>query len=181
MLKDNTLPEFNIGYFISFNTGSNFVLFLALLYHRSFFENGHGMSCQKKPESNVFTTNSPVCMRLTSDSGGGYRNTDNFLRSNVVVMDCDNDHSQNPDEWITPEKLDEMLPDIAYAIAFSRHHMKVKHARRPRPKFHVYFQIEPVTDADQYAALKKEIQKMFPFFDDNALDAARFIYGSESR
>lgn len=111
---------------------------------------------------------------------GGYRNTDNFLRSNVVVMDCDNDHSQNPDEWITPEKLDEMLPDIAYAIAFSRHHMKVKHARRPRPKFHVYFQIEPVTDADQYAALKKEIQKMFPFFDDNALDAARFIYGSET-
>ena len=90
---------------------------------------------------------------------GGYRNTDNFLRSNVVVMDCDNDHSQNPDEWVTPEKLDEMLPDIAYAIAFSRHHMKVKHARRPRPKFHVYFQIEPVTDADQYAALKKEIQK----------------------
>lgn len=87
---------------------------------------------------------------------GGYRNTDNFLRSNVVVMDCDNDHSPNPDEWITPEKLDEMLPDIAYAIAFSRHHMKVKHARRPRPKFHVYFQIEPVTDADQYAALKKE-------------------------
>ena len=44
----------------------------------------------------------------------------------------------------------------------------------------MYFQIEPVTDADQYAALKKEIQKMFPFFDDNALDAARFIYGSET-
>ena len=111
---------------------------------------------------------------------GGYRNSQNFLRSNVVVMDCDNDHSNNPDEWITPEKLDAMLPGIAYAIAFSRHHMKVRNARRPRPKFHVYFEIQPITDAHQYAELKKEIYSMFPFFDDNALDAARFIYGSES-
>ena len=117
-----------------------------------------------------------VCAEYAND----YRSRENFRRSNVVVMDCDNDHTENPEEWITPEKLAEMLPDIAYAIAFSRNHMKVKHARKPRPKYHVYFEIEPVTNADQYAALKKEIQKMFPFFDDNALDAARFIYGAET-
>ena len=111
---------------------------------------------------------------------GSYRSSANFLYSDCVVMDCDNDHTENPEEWITPEELDQMLPDIAYAIAFSRNHMKIKNGHRPRPKYHVYFQIEPVTDANQYAALKKDIQKLFPFFDDNALDAARFIYGSET-
>lgn len=30
-----------------------------------------------------------------------YRNVSNFVKSNVVVMDCDNDHSDDPAEWIT--------------------------------------------------------------------------------
>mgnify|MGYP006988908039 CR=1 FL=1 len=55
---------------------------------------------------------------------GGYRGTDNFLRSNCVVMDVDNDHSDDPAEWITPESLAEEYGDIRYAITFSRHHMK---------------------------------------------------------
>ena len=36
---------------------------------------------------------------------GNYRSVDNFISSNVVVMDCDNDHFEDPSEWITPEKL----------------------------------------------------------------------------
>ena len=57
---------------------------------------------------------------------GNYRSIGNFTRSDVVVMDIDNDHTDDPAEWITPEKLDELLPDISYVIAFSRNHMKVK-------------------------------------------------------
>ena len=34
-----------------------------------------------------------------------YRGKDNYLTSNCVVMDVDNDHTENPDEWITPEVL----------------------------------------------------------------------------
>jgi hypothetical protein len=30
------------------------------------------------------------------------------------VMDCDNDHSDVPAEWITPEKLDALLPGVNY-------------------------------------------------------------------
>ena len=60
-----------------------------------------------------------VCAEYDND----YRSKENFRQSNVLVMDCDNDHTENPAEWITPEKLDEMMPDISYAIAFSRHHM----------------------------------------------------------
>lgn len=108
-----------------------------------------------------------------------YRNIGNFLKSNVIVMDCDNDHSEDPDEWITLEKLEELFEEIDYAAVPSRNHMKEKDGRAARPKFHVYFPIEETDDADYYAAVKRAIQKAFPFFDDNALDAARFIFGSD--
>ena len=35
------------------------------------------------------------------------RSDTNFQLSDVVPMDCDNDHSDDTDEWITPEKLSE--------------------------------------------------------------------------
>lgn len=108
-----------------------------------------------------------------------YRSNSNFKNSNVVVMDCDNDHSENPVDWIAPEALDDMMPDIAYAIAPSRHHMLPKDGKAARPRFHVYFLIEETTDAEYYSALKVAIQKAYPFFDGNALDAARFIFGAD--
>lgn len=111
---------------------------------------------------------------------GNYRSIGNFARSDVVVMDIDNDHTEDPAEWITPEKLDQMLPDISYVIAFSRNHMKVKDGKAARPKFHVYFQITETADAGWYAALKRGIKKRFDFFDGNALDAARFIFGADA-
>ena len=117
-----------------------------------------------------------VCAEYDND----YRSKENFRVSNVIVMDCDNDFSEDPEEWITSEKLDELLPDISYAIAFSRHHMLEKNGHPPRPKFHVYFEIFPETDANRYAAIKEAIYKKYPFFDGNALDAARFIFGADA-
>lgn len=111
---------------------------------------------------------------------GNYRSIGNFARSDVVVMDIDNDHTEDPAEWITPEKLEQMLPDISYVIAFSRNHMKVKDGKAARPKFHVYFQITETSDVGWYAALKRGIKKRFDFFDGNALDAARFIFGADA-
>lgn len=108
-----------------------------------------------------------------------YRSISNFKKSNVVVMDCDNDHSDNPADWITPESLDDLMPDIAYAVAPSRHNMLPKDGKSARPRFHVYFLIEETTDADYYTALKTAIHKAYPFFDGNALDAARFIFGAD--
>lgn len=108
-----------------------------------------------------------------------YRSISNFRKSNVVVMDCDNDHSDTPADWITPESLDDLMPDIAYAVAPSRHNMLPKDGKSARPRFHVYFLIEETTDADYYTALKTAIHKAYPFFDGNALDAARFIFGAD--
>ena len=109
-----------------------------------------------------------------------YRNINNFLKSNVIVMDCDNDHSEDPEDWITFKKLEELFEEIDYAAAPSRNHMKEKDSKAARPKFHVYFPIEETRDAEHYVAVKRAIQKAFPFFDDNALDAARFIVGADA-
>ena len=108
---------------------------------------------------------------------GGRRSVGNFQSADVLVMDCDNDHSDVPAEWVTPEKLEEMLPGVNYVLAPSRHDGEVKDGKSPRPRFHVYFPHEPIEDASEYAGLKRAIQARFPFFDGNALDAARFIYG----
>ena len=43
----------------------------------------------------------------------------------------------------------------------------------------MYFPITEITDATKYGNLKKSIQSAYPFFDGNALDAARFIFGAE--
>lgn len=106
------------------------------------------------------------------------RGSDNFLCSDVDVMDCDNDHSDNPEDWIFPESLVERLDDVSFVIVPSRNNQKIKDGKSARPRFHVYFPHDPVTDAASCAGLKRAIQKQFPFFDGNALDAARFIFGN---
>ena len=108
----------------------------------------------------------------------GYRSVGNFMSSTVVVMDCDNDHSDNPDDWIYPEQLTGELSDVSFAIALSRNHNRPKEGKSARPRFHAYFPIREITDADTYARLKRAIHSHYPFFDANALDAARFIFGA---
>ncbi|MEA5033549.1 MAG: phage/plasmid primase, P4 family [Sphaerochaeta sp.] len=109
----------------------------------------------------------------------GYRSVGNFLSSATVVMDCDNDHSDNPDDWVSPEHLTEELSDVSFAIATSRNHNQPKEGKGARPRFHAYFPIREITDADTYARLKRAIHSCYPFFDANALDAARFIFGAD--
>ena len=110
---------------------------------------------------------------------GNYRSIENFIRSDVIVMDIDNDHTEVPAEWITSEKLEELFPNVEYLLAPSRHHLLDKEGKSVRPRYHMYFPISEVTDASRYANLKKAIQSAYFFFDGNALDAARFIFGAE--
>lgn len=107
------------------------------------------------------------------------RSGDNFLSCDVDVMDCDNDHSDNPADWVHPKDLEEKIgKDVAFVAVPSRNNMKSKDGRSARPRFHVYFPHDPVTDGDACAALKKAVQQKFPFFDGNAIDSARFIFGN---
>ena len=78
----------------------------------------------------------------------GYRRKSNFIESNTIVMDCDNDHSDTPSEWITLEKAAEMFQDICCAIVPSRNHMREKNGKSARPRFHCYFGTPSITDAE---------------------------------
>ena len=55
-----------------------------------------------------------------------YRSLDTFLWSDVAVMDCDNDHSDNPADWMTPETMAAHLPDVSFAAVPSRNNNKEK-------------------------------------------------------
>lgn len=116
-----------------------------------------------------------VCARYKNN----YRNTANFEVANALPGDCDNDHSEIAADWVTPEDIAEFFADVPYVLHFSRHHEKPKGEKGPRPRFHIVFRIDPEQDADRYTALKKRLLAVFPFFDANATDAARFLFGTE--
>ena len=111
---------------------------------------------------------------------GAYRSGKSFLRTDCLALDCDNDHSDEPSQWVTPEIILQYLPDVTAGFHYSRHHMLEKEGRSPRPRFHCFFFIDEMTGAAEYAALKKRLNDIFPFFDTKALDAARFFFGTES-
>lgn len=107
-----------------------------------------------------------------------YRMRENFISSDVIVMDCDNSRSENPAEWMTGEKLLSLIPGVAAAVVPSRNNGKPKDGKCARPRFHAYFPIPRMTDEKACTDLKHAIYRKFPFFDGAALDAARFIYGN---
>jgi len=109
-----------------------------------------------------------------------YRSNDNFLSSDCLPVDCDNDHSDDPEEWITPSDVAEAFPGVAFAVHYSRHNGKPKNGKKARPKFHVLFKVTGQTNAEAYSNLKKQVNAYFPYFDTKALDAARFFFGTKN-
>lgn len=108
-----------------------------------------------------------------------YRNIDNFLISNALSEDCDNDHSDDPSQWVYTKDVFNFFTGVTCIIHYSRHHMKPKGDKSARPRFHVILLIDPMTDPEGYAQLKKRVAEVFPFFDPGAMDAARFFFGTE--
>ena len=110
---------------------------------------------------------------------GSYRSNSNFISSNCMAVDFDNDHSEDPNLWVKPEDVLAAFPDVTMGFHYSRNHLKPKHGKTPRPKFHVMLEIEPVRDADEYARMKRQLAVFFPQVDPKAMDAARFFFGTE--
>ena len=109
----------------------------------------------------------------------GYRSKENFLGSDCVAVDFDNDHSDDPKDWIKPEQIRSAVPEVPMVVHYSRNHMRIKKGKAARPKFHVMLAINPVKDYKTYTEMKKKLAELLPFADPNALDAARFFYGTE--
>lgn len=55
-----------------------------------------------------------------------YRSIDNFISSTCVGVDFDNDHSNNPDDWVTSASIKEMFSGVPYLVHYSKSHMKPK-------------------------------------------------------
>ena len=107
-----------------------------------------------------------------------YRNVRNFVKSDCLMMDIDNDHSDDLRDWKTPEDVRIAFPDVEFAVHYSRTHMRQKGDKSTRPKFHVFFPISETTSAEQYTSMKRKVAQIFPYFDKNALDAGRFFFGT---
>lgn len=108
-----------------------------------------------------------------------YRGNGNFIGSDCLAMDCDNDHSDNPEEWKTPLDVAAVFPNVRFAVQYSRNHNKQKGGFSPRPRFHIIFLIAYEQSPEQYRNIKIRLTELFPYFDTNAVDTARFLFGTE--
>mgnify|MGYP003571292250 CR=1 FL=1 len=103
-----------------------------------------------------------------------------FVRADVLVADFDNGNSENPDEWITPEKLAKELQGVKFFTVYSRHHMKEKNGKPARPKFHSYFPLSrEYTDVNEFISLSDKFKKKFPKADKQFVNAVQFTFGVE--
>lgn len=107
-----------------------------------------------------------------------YRSGENFQCADALGVDCDNDHSDDPADWVTPEDVAAVFKDVGFVIHYSRHHNLQKGKRSPRPGFHIIFAIDDETDKVKYAAMKDTVRQIFPYIDKQALDASRFFFGT---
>ena len=70
-----------------------------------------------------------------------YRSKKNFIVSNCLPVDCDNEHSENPEDWITPNDVARAFPNVTFFVHYSRHHNRVKDGKPARPRFHINWDI----------------------------------------
>ena len=107
------------------------------------------------------------------------RSNSAFIRSDCIILDCDNSHSENPNDWITPQHVANQFPNVAFAVHYSRNHLKSKNGTSPRQKFHPIFPITMTENAQDYSLLKEIILSAFPFFDSAAKDNGHMFYGTQ--
>ena len=110
----------------------------------------------------------------------GKRGIRAFQECDCIMMDCDNNETEDALEMQVPADVQEAFPGVAFYVVYSRNHMRDKSGLSARPRFHVYFPLsQTITDAKAVETLKRRVYDEYPAFDGNALDAARFFFGVE--
>ena len=108
------------------------------------------------------------------------RSIKNFIKADCLPVDIDNDHAEDSSNWIYVEDVKKAFPEVGFYVQYSRHHLISKNGKKARPKFHVLFPIDEITDEAKYSSLKQKVYNYFPFIDNNALDSARFFFGTSN-
>ena len=109
-----------------------------------------------------------------------HRSNNDFIIADCLALDCDNTHSDEKDKWVDINLIKTLLPGFSFGVHYSRNNMKEKNGKEARPKFHIFFPIEPIKKYEEYRNLKEKILSIYPFFDFGAKDAARFFYGTDN-
>ena len=121
--------------------------------------------CQQNPKNTLYPTevmvSSPEMLQkavhydyVGARFKGGYRSIQNFLMSNVSIMDCDNTHTKDPLQMVHPEQLALIHPEVAYAVVPSRHNWMAKGNFPAAPRYHTFYFHDPFFRAEQEGALK---------------------------
>jgi P4 family phage/plasmid primase-like protien len=116
---------------------------------------------------------------VAAEYSNHHRKTEYFITSDCIMLDVDND-SDNPADWTRAADVQAAFPGVPFYVCYSRNHNKAKDGKSPRPRFHVYFSVDAITDSGEYVQCKNALCAYFPVFDINAIDAARLFYGVEN-
>ena len=107
------------------------------------------------------------------------RSKDHFESANCVPLDCDNTHSSDPSQWVLPIDVHNAFPGVALLVCYSKNNMKEKKGESARPRYHVFFVCRnTITKRAVLESLKGQVQEAFPFFDEGAMDSARYFDGT---
>lgn len=109
-----------------------------------------------------------------------HRCKESFLSATCVPFDIDNDHSDKQEDWLDIKDVSNFFYGVPFLVQYSRNHMKQKGSKSPRPRFHVIFPIDEIANEEDYKNLKVRIHSIFPYVDVQALDSARFFYGTDN-
>ncbi|MEY8508832.1 VapE domain-containing protein [Lachnospiraceae bacterium 42-17] len=112
----------------------------------------------------------------------GHRKTDHFFQADCLLADIDNTHSEKEADWITPEDVENALPDVPFYYYPSKNHRKPKKGQAPRPKYHLIFPTHILETASEYSDYAKKLVSMFPqlHFDSAVTGAAQLNFGVEN-
>jgi len=117
---------------------------------------------------------------MAAEMKDNYRNNDNFISADCLVADFDNDHSDDPVEWKTPDDLADELSDVHFYSVRSRNYMKSKHGKEPRGKWHIYFPCsKTITDFKELKQLHDKLSSLFNYIDKGGAKPAQMTFGVE--
>ena len=113
----------------------------------------------------------------------------NFVKTDCLLIDIDNDHSENPSEWFDKDDVENVLKGVPHVIHYSRNHMADKQVKKDngtivikprRPKMHILIAINETDKKEEYDKLINRLEKYLPIIDKKAKDVAHFFFGTDN-
>ena len=86
-----------------------------------------------------------------------HRSNDDFIEANCLMLEIDNDHTEDKTLQVDNDKLAVIFPDVDFRTNTSKSDGIEKDGFGPRPRLHVFFSIPTITSIDELNQLKERI------------------------